>query len=353
MQSNAMQRLANNPLITPADVPPTRDGLEVLCALNPGAVRFGGEALLLVRVGERPIEEPGSIAALTLDAETAQPRVRRFRLDDPDLTIADGRVFFYRNEFYLTSMSHLRLARSRDLRQWTVDAAPAIWPTTAWEEFGCEDARITAMDDGRFIITYTAVGRSGVGVMLAETRDFVKFDKRGLAFPTFNKDVCVFDRPVRGRYVCRHRPGPTEWNRACIWTAWSPDLLHWGDHTVLLAPAPGTWQGQRVGAGAPPIRTGRGWLEIYHAADVDGRYALGAMLSDLEHPERMIRRSRRPVLEPQAEYERAGVYGQCVFSNGLLVEPDGRLVVFYGAADTICAAAVTTVDEMLDAALHG
>jgi predicted GH43/DUF377 family glycosyl hydrolase len=119
---------------------------------------------------------------------------------------------------------------------------------------------------------------------------------------------------------------------------------------MTLAPTPGTWEGERVGAGAPPIRTDAGWLEIYHAADAAGRYHLGAMLSDLDYPETVISRSRRPVLEPEAPYEMTGVYGNCVFSNGVVAWEDGTLMVYYGAADSICAAAVTTVEEMIAAA---
>ena len=99
-----------------------------------------------------------------------------------------------------------------------------------------------------------------------------------------------------------------------------------------------------------PIRTDAGWLEIYHAADSAGRYHLGAMLSDLDHPERLITRGRSPGMEPRMDYELAGVYGNCVFSNGLVVAGDGTMIVYYGAADSICAGAVTTVDEMIAAA---
>ena len=74
------------------------------------------------------------------------------------------------------------------------------------------------------------------------------------------------------------------------------------------------------------------------------------MLSDLEHPEKVISISSEPVFVPEAEYELKGIYGECVFSNGMVADEDGTLRVYYGAADTICAAAVTTVDEMIAAA---
>ena len=74
------------------------------------------------------------------------------------------------------------------------------------------------------------------------------------------------------------------------------------------------------------------------------------MLSDLDQPDRVLNRSREPVFEPEAPYELAGVYGNCVFSNGLIVDDAGKMTVYYGAADRICAAAVTTVEEMIAAA---
>jgi len=343
-----VRRLDNNPLITPADVKPTRSDVEVYCTINPGAAWHDGEALLLVRVGERPIPQPGAVAAIVYDADADRTDIRRFKLDEPGVEALDNRTFLYKGHKLLTSLSHLRIARSRDLLHWTIDPAPAIAPSTVWEAYGCEDGRITALDD-RYVVTYTAVGPLGVNVMLAETRDFVTFDKRGIVMVTHNKDVAVFPERVGGRYVCRHRPFKSNFNDACIWTAFSPDLVHWGDHSVLRRPTPGTWEAGRVGAGAPPIHTDAGWLEIYHAADADGRYGLGAMLTDLEHPERVIAASSRPIFEPAADYELAGVYSECVFSNGVLARDDGSLIIFYGAADTVTAAATTTVADMLAA----
>jgi len=344
-----IERCKGNPLITPADVPATRDDVEVYCTINPGAAWVGREAVLLVRVGERPRPEPGFTAALVYDGVRGEIDVRRYADDDPDLERLDGRTFNYRGRRLLTSLSHLRIARSEDLAHWRIDPAPAIQPTTAWEAFGCEDARITSLED-RYAITYTTVSELGVNIMLAVTDDFVRFEKLGIIMPTYNKDMCIFGEKVRGRYVCRHRPFKTHFNEACMWTAWSPDLRHWGDHSVLLRPIPDTWQAGRVGAGAPPIRTDSGWLEIYHAADARGRYGLGAMLTELEHPDRLVGFSDGPVFRPEAPYEQTGIYGQCVFSNGLLAHADGRLTIFYGAADTITAAAETTVAEMVAAA---
>ena len=229
------------------------------------------------------------------------------------------------------------------------DPQPAIFPATPYEAYGCEDPRITFLD-GRYYVTYSAVSPRGIAVGLAATDDFRTFERLGVMLPPTQKDVCIFPDRVRGQYVCRHRPCGDGFSAPAIWTAYSPDLVSWGRHEMTLAPTPGTWEGGRVGCGPPPIRTDQGWLEIYHAADEAGRYCLGAMLSDPDRPERILARSSRPVLQPETPYELAGVYGNCVFSCGMVPEDDGRLTIYYGAADSICAAAVTTVDEMVAAA---
>ncbi len=344
-----MKRLDANPLLTPADLKPTRADLEIYCTLNPGAVRYQGETLLLVRVGERAPEEEGFVRYVYYDAETGETFVDGIRTDHPDLEVTDGRGYFLRGRMLLSSMSHIRIARSSDGVNFTFDDAPALYPTTPYEAYGCEDPRVTFID-GRYYVTYTAVSQRGVTVAMAVTEDFRRFERMGIVFPPYQKDVCLFPEKVRDLYVCRHRPYKSEFNPACIWTAYSPDLLSWGRHEMTLAPTPDTWEGERVGAGAPPIRTDEGWLDIYHAADAAGRYHLGAMLSDPEHPERILTRGKACVFEPEADYEIDGVYGNCVFSNGLIAEDDGRLTVYYGAADSICAAAVTTVEEMIAAA---
>jgi len=344
-----MMRMGSNPILTPRDVAATHDGLEVFCTFNPAAARFGDEILLLVRVGEKPLDEPGFVSTVIYDAAAGVIRIVRIPKDDPDLDASDPRKYRYKGRALLTSMSHLRVARSRDGEHFRFDPNPAIFPATPYEAFGCEDARITRIGEV-YYVTYTAVSEMGVTVALATTRDFVRFERLGVIFPPHNKDVCIFPETIDGRYVCRHRPYKTEFNAACIWTAWSPDLVSWGDHDMTLAPRPGTWTSERVGAGAPPIRTEEGWLEVFHGCDENRRYCLGAMLSDLHQPQRVIACSTRPVLEPLEPYETTGVFDNVVFSNGLVVDDDGRLIVYYGAGDGVCAAATSSVDEMIAAA---
>jgi predicted GH43/DUF377 family glycosyl hydrolase len=344
-----MKRLDENPLLTPDDLQPTRSDLRVLCTLNPAAVKHGSETLLLVRVGEAADEDDHVLRYVRYDPASDEVRVDELRKDDPLLEIRDARGYYVDGMMLLTSLSHLRIARSTDGRRFRFDPEPAIFPDTPYEAYGCEDPRITWLD-GTYWITYTAVSDRGVTVALASTQDFRRFEKHGIIFPPYQKDVAIFPEKVRGMYVCRHRPYKSEFNAASIWTAYSPDLHCWGHHELTHVPIRDTWEAERVGCGAPPIRVDDGWLEIYHAADSAGKYHLGVMITEAEHPERIVYRAKDPVLGPEAEYEKTGVYGNCVFSNGLVVEDDGTMIVYYGAADRICAGAVTTVDEMVAAA---
>ena len=228
-----MRRHPNNPLLTPAGLAPTRDDLEVMCTLNPAAVRVGQETLLLVRVGERARQvESGYIASVQFDPAGGQTRIVRIRMDDPDLKAEDTRVMRYRGKYVLTSMSHLRLARSRDGgKTFAFDPHPAIFPATPYETYGCEDPRITFIN-GQYFITYTAVSPRGVVVAMAMTEDFASFQRAGIIFPPFQKDVCIFPEKVRGMYVARHRPWRSEFNDPSIWTAYSHDLHCWGHHEL-------------------------------------------------------------------------------------------------------------------------
>jgi predicted GH43/DUF377 family glycosyl hydrolase len=106
------------------------------------------------------------------------------------------------------------------------------------------------------------------------------------------------------------------------------------------------WDSARIGAGAAPIRTAEGWLEIYHGANSENRYCLGALLLDLREPWKVLARSREPIMEPIAEYERSGFFGKVVFTNGHLVDGD-RLTLYYGAADSVICAAHLSIAEIL------
>lgn len=76
-----IERFVQNPLITPADVKPSRPDFEVMCAFNAGATLYRGKTLLLVRVAERPKPRKGYVSTAFLDPE--KPWIVRARLEEP------------------------------------------------------------------------------------------------------------------------------------------------------------------------------------------------------------------------------------------------------------------------------
>lgn len=339
-----MERFAENPLVTPADVKPSIDGFEVIGTFNAGVTEHDGHVLMLLRVAEKPPQEEGWVSFPVL--EEGRVVVHRLRAGDPEVDTSDPRVICHKGVVYLTSISHLRLARSSDGRRFTVDDAPTLLAEEPYEEFGIEDPRITVVD-GRWYINYSAIARTGITTVLRSTDDWKTFRREGIIFPPDNKDVAIFPGKAAGRYWAFHRPasGFGVWPRT--WLASSPDLVHWGGHTCLLSPRPGMWDGTRIGCGSPPILTDAGWLSIYHGADEAQRYSLGAVLLDRDDPRRIIARSDEPLIRPEAPYETEGFFGGVCFSCGHLERPGGEIWLYYGAADTVMAGAVTSVGEIL------
>ena len=343
-----MTRLPENSLIRPSDVMPSQPGLEVIGTFNPGAVRVGDEVLLLVRVAERPAErDPRRVYAPYWDSHSGDLACHEFDREDSDLLIEDERVFRYRGRCFLTSISHLRVARSRDGRHFEIDPEPSLFPACAGEAFGIEDARITSMGD-TFLITYKAVSEDGVTTALARTADFKSFERIGTIFCPENLDVVIFPEKFDGQYAAWTRPVGVHCGAASIWMARSNDLIHWGQHRPVMRPRGGYWDSARVGAGCVPFRVEGGWLALYHGADRENRYCAGTALLDSNDPGRILGRSESPILKPEARYEREGFFGGVVFPCGHVLRDDGRLSIYYGAADETVCAVETSIEGLVN-----
>lgn len=345
------RRAPENPVLTPAMLRPSQPDLEVLGVFNPAAIRFGDEIILLLRVAERARPVAGDeVSAPVFDADTGRLVIRRWSrssqgvdTSDPRMTIADGQT-------WLTSISHFRVARSRDGVHFDVDPVPALRAANEYESFGVEDPRITLID-GTFWINYTAVSPHGIATALASTSDFRRFTRHGIIFPPNNRDVTIFPDMIGGRYVALHRPMPAMLGDVAIWIASSPDLRAWGDHRLVASARVGMWDDAKVGGGAVPVRVrhplGDGWLAIYHGVTASPlTYSLGALLLDADDPARVLARSREPILAPAATYEREGFFGGVVFTCGLVMEGD-IVRIYYGAADGVTAVADLSLDEIM------
>jgi len=342
-----MKTTAKRLLIRPSDLAPSHDCLEVVGAFNPGAVAFGGGVLLLVRVAERPRERREGFTALP---RWADGRVVVDWVPNEELRPLDPRVVQRKADglVRLTFTSHLRVLYSPDGRTVESFDGPVFKPASECEEFGVEDPRIARLDE-RYYFTYVAVSRHGAATALASTRDFRTFERHGVIFHPENKDVVLFPEKIGGEYVALHRPNAaTPFCAPEMWIARSSDLIHWGRHEPFLGGL-GTWDTGRIGAGTPPIRTPKGWLEIYHGnrrpeRDQEvGAYAAGALLLDLEDPRQMLWFSPDPIMEPEQDYEREGFVPDVVFPTGI-VRRQGAFLVYYGAAD--CRTAVAEISDL-------
>ncbi|MBW2584650.1 MAG: glycosidase [Deltaproteobacteria bacterium] len=307
------KRCQKNPIIRPADVRPSAEGYQVVGAFNPGATLFNNEVILLLRVAESCVQEQGKIRIPVYRFSEGRgiPEIKEFDAHDPDVSLKDTRGVFYRGKDYLSSISHLRLARSVDGINFTVDPTPFIYPCSPVEAYGTEDARIVSID-GTFYINYTIVSTDSWCTALASTNDFKKLKKLGIIFH------------------------PAE----------SPDLLHWGNHKCIARPRHTAYESMKIGSGSAPIKTDEGWLCIYHAKGDNSRYSLFGMVLDLEQPWKVVKRSTMPLFEPELEYETTGFFGNVVFTNGIVIK-DGQLFMYYGSSDETTCLAVSSVEQIL------
>lgn len=339
-----VRRCRENPIIGPKDIKPSRAGFEVVGVFNTAVARLGDEVLLLLRVAERPVGgDANTVSAAIYDTVKGSLVLKEFSRNDGNNDFSDPRLIISGGRTYLSSISHLRLARSKDGVHFEIDAEPALAGSNEYEAFGLEDARISFLS-GTYYITFVAVSPKGVTTCLASTGDFEHFERLGVIFCPENKDVAIFPHKINGKYYALHRPVSPLFANSDIWLAESDDLICWGNHRYIMGPRAGKWDELKVGAGAVPFETEQGWLEIYHGADRANRYCLGAVLLDAEKPWEIIARSAEPVLEPQADYETRGFFGNVVFTCGVLFE-DNILKIYYGVADTaVCYAEIELRD---------
>ncbi|MCG0238370.1 MAG: glycosidase [Firmicutes bacterium] len=208
-----------------------------------------------------------------------------------------------------------------------------VGPQEAW---GVEDPRITKIDDTYYMI-YTAFGGrtwEDYRPAICWSKNLVDWQGHRVLLDETNKDAALFPERIGGRYVLLHRRMPH------IWIGFSTDLEHWTDHRILMTTRPGTWESKKIGIAGPPHKTEAGWVLFYHAVDDQHVYRLGVALLDLEDPTKVLARYPYPILEPELEWERAGLVPNVVFSCGS-VEIDGAFFVYYGAGDaTLGVAAV-------------
>lgn len=316
-------------IIRCSDLRASRKDLRVLGVFNPAVIKKGEETIMLVRVAEASICNDKAVFRVPTWHKNKFKFIEVNR-HDTNFDFSDARVIRNHEQNYLTSISHFRVARSLDGVNFIFDNT-RVMPENDYESYGIEDPRITEIGD-LYYITYSAISEHGINVGLMLTKDFVTFTRRGIILPFDNKDCVIFPKKINGNYYAFHRPSKSDFGQLDMWTSESPDLLHWGNHLVVSEARPAYQKSARVGAGAVPFLTERGWLAIYHAADNEHHYHLAALLLDKNNPTHVLMRSRKPLLSPEEDFEKNGFFGNVVFTCGVTNDKD-VITIYYGVCD--------------------
>ena len=224
-------------------------------------------------------------------------------------------------------------------------------PMVKFYNSGVEDPRVVRIGN-RIYMTYAAVnGRvSYIALASIKVRDFLnkrwKWKRHGILFPRCDgRNAVLFPKKIRNRFVLYPRFKPN------IYISYSRDLKRWSEPRLIMEPRKDKWDELKIGAGAPPVLTEKGWLMIYHGVQVTRRgriYRAGIVLIDSENPEKILWRSEEPVLEPVKRYEKIGQVNNVVFPCGAVVK-EGEIFVYYGGADNVVCVATANLSRLLQA----
>ena len=219
-----------------------------------------------------------------------------------------------------------------------------LWPNGPTERRGMEDARFVRFTedggDASYYATYTAFDGSTVVPQRLQTKDFRVFHATQFSGPAAaNKGMALFPRKVGGRYLALSR-----WDRENTSITTSADNQTWGEAHTIQTPAR-SWELTQIGNCGSPIETERGWLVLTHGVGPMRTYSIGAILLDLEHPERLIASLDDPLISPDAR-ERDGYVPNVVYSCGAMRHRD-TLVVPYGISDNEIGFATVPIPALL------
>ncbi|TFE31522.1 glycoside hydrolase family 130 protein [Cohnella luojiensis] len=260
------------------------------------------------------------------------------------------------------STTNLGVAFSDDGVKWDVKATPC-WTWNDEEVIRVYDPRLTVIDD-KCYMCFAVDTKHGLRGGIAVTENFESFEVLSLSLPD-NRNMVLFPEKIAGHYARLERPFPVYSrggiDRFDMWMSDSPDLRYWGNSKLLLAVEQVPFANDKVGPGAPPIKTEKGWLTTFHAVDIDHsrgkngwediwkkRYTAGIMLLDSDNPSRIIGLAKTPLLAPEAAYEIDGGFrNHVIFPGGMILEESGEVKIYYGAADTVECLATAHVDDLV------
>lgn len=296
---------------------------------------------------------------------TNNPILTKEDVPYPVATVHNAGMAKYNNKYIMLFRSHklngrsiIGKAVSEDGFNFQVDPEPFLTPATKgvfkeYEAYGVEDPRIVYID-GEYIITYSAYSSHGVRIVLAKTKDFKSVERFSIITEADYRNVVIFPEKFNGLYARLDRPH-SEISPWAIWISYSPDLRYWGDSELIMRPMQYHWDEMKIGPGATPIKTPRGWLNIYHGVFptmAGSVYRLGVALHDLNDPAKIIAVGDEWILQPEETYEITGYVPNVVFTCGAIPEQDGSVKIYWGGADTVMCVGTANIEELVDHCLN-
>lgn len=238
-----------------------------------------------------------------------------------------------------------------------------ISPSFEWDKYGCEDPRITFIDN-KYFIFYTALSNypfthSSIKVGVAISPDLIHITSRHLVTPFNAKAMTMFPEKINGKYtviltvntdnpptniaIAQFEKIETLWD-IIFWENWYKNL---DQHIIHLRRV----NSDHMEVGATPLATSAGWILIYsyikhYFGKTKKIFRIESILLDLKNPQKIIGRIENPLLTPEESYEKNGNIPDIVFPEGALIE-DKTLKISYGAADTNCAVAEAPLQEFM------
>lgn len=315
--SSAVKRHEQNPIITKEDIP-----YKAECVFNPGVVKYEGKYVMI-----------------------------------------------FRNDYGLSASGfegvNLGIATSDDGVSWSVREKPFLTLDDIADDEITKvyDPRLTCVE-GRIYICFAVDTKHGLRGGIGVTDDLESLKIISMTVPD-NRNMALFPEKIGGRYMRLERPFPVYSrygkDRFDIWMSASPDMVYWGESRLVMAVEDVPFANDKIGPGAPPVKTPHGWLTVFHAVDMDSsrgkngfepkwqkRYTAGVALLDLNEPWRVKGMYKKPLLAPEADYEiNGGFRNNVIFPGGVIVEPSGEVKIYYGAADTKICLATADIDDLV------
>jgi len=252
----------------------------------------------------------------------------------------------------LDDIHRLWIGRSKDGIHFIPDDKPVLMPPVDphHPEMNTYDPRITKIGDEFFILYASDLEQNQARIGILKTKDFQYFERVTTGSELGNRNGCLFPEKNEGLFTRFDRPYGNELEPCSMWLSQSPNLIFWGKSRPLTYRGEVFTDGHKMGAGSVPIRTSKGWLEIYHTVSQTCNgfvYRLKAMILDFDDPSIILAYTRDFLLYPEHDYEMRGRVMNVVFTCNALLDDDGTLRIYYGASDTVIGLATAKIKDVI------